>query len=199
MLRATPESPRMFESDLVDFFSRTHWSVVPVLFVPTMLALLWHGVTRAGVTLGASAALFVVGALTWSLTEYWLHRTFFHWEPKGTWGERMHFLVHGVHHRWPKDKYRLVMPPAVSISLFFAFLGIFYLLLGGSWVWPFHAGFVFGYMSYDVTHYYVHHYNPKTRYGLALKKHHMLHHFKTPDSRYGVSSFLWDYVFGTKG
>lgn len=199
MLRATPDSPRMFESDFIDFFSRTHWTVVPLMFVPAMVALLWHGVMRAGVGLGLAVALWVGGALTWSLTEYWLHRTFFHWVPAGIWGERMHFLVHGVHHKWPKDKYRLVMPPAVSITLFFVFLGIFYLLLGSRLVWPFHAGFVFGYMSYDVTHYYVHHYNPKTKYGLALKKHHMLHHFKNPESRYGVSSMLWDYVFGTKG
>jgi sterol desaturase/sphingolipid hydroxylase (fatty acid hydroxylase superfamily) len=90
------------------------------------------------------------------------------------------------------------MPPAVSITLFFVFFGIFYLLVGWHYVWPFHAGFVVGYMSYDVTHYYVHHYNPKTRYGLALKKHHMLHHFKTPELRFGVSSMIWDYVFGTK-
>lgn len=199
MLRATPDSPRMFESDFIDFFSRTHWAVVPAVFVPSMVALFWHGVVRIGLGIGISLALFVGGALTWSLTEYWLHRTFFHWVPRGVWGERMHFLVHGVHHKWPKDKYRLVMPPAVSISLFFVFLGAFYAVLGGRLVWPFHAGFVLGYMSYDLTHYYVHHYNPKTRYGLALKKHHMLHHFKNPDSRYGVSSMVWDYVFGTKG
>jgi 4-hydroxysphinganine ceramide fatty acyl 2-hydroxylase len=198
MFRATPDSPRMFESDLVDFFSRTHWSVVPMLFVPASGALIWYGVARVGLGIGTSVGLFGAGLLTWSFVEYWLHRTFFHWVPESTWGERMHFLVHGVHHKWPKDKYRLVMPPAVSISLFFLFLGVFYALLGRHWVWPFHAGFVVGYMGYDVTHYYVHHYNPKTSYGLRLKKHHMLHHFKTPESRFGVSSKFWDYVFGTK-
>jgi sterol desaturase/sphingolipid hydroxylase (fatty acid hydroxylase superfamily) len=198
MQRATPDSPRMFESDLVDFFSRTHWSIVPILHGPASIFLIWFGLAKAGVGPAASAGLFVAGFFVWSLTEYWLHRTFFHWIPRVGWGERMHFLVHGVHHKWPKDKYRLVMPPAVSITLFFVFLGIFYLTLGRHWVWPFHAGFVVGYMGYDVTHYYVHHYNPKTRYGLALKKHHMLHHFKTPEARFGVSSMLWDYVFGTK-
>jgi len=198
MLRATPESPRMFDSDLVDFFSRTHWAVVPALFVPATLSLLAYGVLHVGLGALASAGLFLAGLVVWSLTEYWLHRTFFHWIPDVSWGARMHFLVHGVHHEWPKDKYRLVMPPAVSVSLFLLFGAIFY-LAGPHWVWPFHAGFSFGYMTYDVTHYYVHHYNPKTRYGLALKKHHMLHHFKAPNSRYGVSSMVWDHVFGTKG
>jgi sterol desaturase/sphingolipid hydroxylase (fatty acid hydroxylase superfamily) len=188
----------MFESDFIDFFSRTHWSIVPLLYVPAAIYLFWFGLVRADVSVVASLGLFVGGVLTWSIIEYWLHRTFFHWQPLGRWGERFHFLVHGVHHNWPKDKYRLVMPPAVSISLFWVFFGLFWLALGSRWVWPFHAGFVVGYMSYDVTHYYVHHYNPKTRYGLALKKHHMLHHFKDHSKRFGVSSMLWDYVFGTK-
>lgn len=189
----------MFESDFVDSFSRTHPMVVAILFVPAALCLLWYGTARAGVGPATAAGLFVGGLLTWSLTEYWLHRTFFHWLPKAPWGERMHFLVHGVHHSWPKDKYRLVMPPAVSISLFLIFYGTFRLLLGPTYCWSFHAGFTVGYMSYDLTHYYIHHYNPKSQYGLTLKKHHMLHHFKDHGSRFGVSSRLWDHVFGTLG
>lgn len=199
MLRATEDSPRMFENDVVDFFSRTHPAVVPLLFVPLGAGCLYLGYAVHHVGALASVGLFFAGLLVWTLTEYWLHRLLFHWEPPGRWGERMHFLVHGVHHKWPKDKYRLVMPPAVSLTLFFAFLGIFYLALGGRLVWPFHAGFVIGYMAYDLIHYYVHHYNPKSPYWLRLKKHHMLHHFKTPDERYGVSMKLWDYVFRTQG
>ncbi|MCA9592901.1 MAG: sterol desaturase family protein [Myxococcales bacterium] len=199
MLRATPESPRMFASDVVDFFSRTHPMVVPIVFVPTTLVLLWVGLAKAGVGVTTSVLLFAGGFATWTLVEYWLHRTFFHWLPGGVWGERLHFLVHGVHHKWPRDKYRLVMPPAVSITLFFVFLALFYSLWGGRFVWPFHAGFVLGYMTYDLTHYYIHHFNPKSKYGLRLKKHHMLHHFKDHDSRFGVSNMVWDSVFGTRG
>jgi sterol desaturase/sphingolipid hydroxylase (fatty acid hydroxylase superfamily) len=199
MLRATPESPRMFESDFVDFFSRTHPMVVPALFVPAAAALLWYSFARVGVGVLANAGLFFGGLVAWSLTEYWLHRLFFHWKPEGRWGERMHFLVHGVHHTWPRDKYRLVMPPAVSISLFVVFGALFYVLLGSHWVWAFHAGFTIGYMTYDMTHYYVHHYRPKTEYGRRLKKHHMLHHFRDDTVRFGVSSMVWDVVFGTKG
>lgn len=187
----------MFESDLVDYFSRTHPGVVPLLFVPASAWLLWHSVERAGVSLLVSVGLASLGFVAWTLSEYWLHRLFFHWQPGGKWGDRLHFLVHGVHHAWPKDKYRLVMPPAVSISLFFLFLGIFYVLLGSTYMWAFHAGYVVGYMFYDLTHYYIHHYNPRTEYGRRLKKHHMLHHFKDPTNRYGVSVMFWDHVFGT--
>jgi sterol desaturase/sphingolipid hydroxylase (fatty acid hydroxylase superfamily) len=199
MMRATPDSPRMFASDLVDFFSRTHPAVVPALFVPAAIGLFGYGVAYMGVGVLASIGLCFGGFVFWTLTEYWLHRLFFHWQPGGAWGDRLHFLVHGVHHKWPKDKYRLVMPPAVSISLFFAFLALFYLALGSPLVWPFHAGFVLGYMSYDMTHYYIHHYNPRSEYGLRLKKNHMLHHFKDHGSRFGVSNMVWDRVFGTAG
>lgn len=111
----------------------------------------------------------------------------------------MHFLVHGVHHNWPKDKYRLVMPPAVSVSLYFLFLGIFYPIFGSTFVWSWHAGFVAGYVFYDCTHYWLHHYTPKSEYGRRLKKNHMLHHFEDPDSRYCVSNLVWDKVFRTEG
>lgn len=196
-LKATDESPRMFENDFFDLFSRTHPAVVPVLFVPATLGLLWYSVTCAGVGYVPTALLFFGGVFVWSFTEYWLHRTFFHWLPKAPWGDRLHFLVHGVHHTWPRDKYRLVMPPAVSISLFWIFLGVFTLLFGRSYGFAFQAGFAAGYMGYDLTHYYIHHFNPRSEYGRTLKKHHMLHHFKDHSVRFGVSSRFWDRVFGT--
>lgn len=197
MLRASHESPRMFESDLVDFFSRTHPIVVPVLFVPATAGLVWFGVAKMGAGVLPSALLFAGGFVFWTFAEYWLHRTFFHWVPDTKWGERMHFLVHGVHHDWPRDKYRLVMPPAVSITLFFLFLGLFRVTLGATYAWPFHGGFVLGYMVYDLTHYWTHHFPARSRFGKLIKKHHMLHHFKEHDRRFGVSSPAWDVVFGT--
>jgi sterol desaturase/sphingolipid hydroxylase (fatty acid hydroxylase superfamily) len=199
VLKATPESPKMFESDFIDFFSRTHWAVVPVLWVPVSLAMLWHSIAHVGLGVLAALGLFFAGIVAWTLSEYWLHRSFFHWQPPGKWGERLHFLVHGVHHNWPRDKYRLVMPPAVSIALYFIFLGIWWLVFGPRYVWAWHAGYVMGYVYYDVTHYYIHHFNPKSAYGRRLKKNHMLHHFEDHDSRYCVSNMLWDGVFGTLG
>lgn len=165
--------------------------------------MIWYSIAQTSTGIAGTVALVVIGFVLWTLTEYWLHRTFFHWVPPGKWGERMHFLVHGVHHNWPKDKYRLVMPPAVNITLYFIFLGLFYGLFSLVGVpgitWGFHAGFVLGYVFYDCTHYWLHHYNPKSKYWLRLKKNHMLHHFQDPDSRFGVSNMIWDRVFGTVG
>lgn len=59
------------------------------------------------------------------------------------------------------------------------------------------AGFIFGYVMYDVTHYYIHHNKPYLGYFRSLKDYHILHHYKNPQLGYGVSNKLWDYVFNT--
>lgn len=197
LIRETPDSPRMFQSDLVDLFSRTHPMIVPVLFVPGASVLFAYSVLRTDLGWIATTLLAIGGFVCWTIAEYWLHRLFFHWKAPGRWGERLHFLVHGVHHMWPRDKYRLVMPPAVSISLYFIFLGIWLVTLGPVYTWGFHSGFVVGYMFYDLTHYYLHHFNPRSDYGRRLKKNHMLHHFKDPSKRFCVSNMVWDRLFGT--
>ena len=196
-MKASSSSPRMFDSDVVDYFSRTHAAVVPILFVPAIIGMLVVGAGREHVGGATGAALFLGGFGFWTLVEYWLHRLLFHWKPRARWGDRLHFLIHGVHHAWPRDKYRLVMPPAVSLSLFFVFLGLFVALLGRTLAWSFHAGFVAGYVNYDLTHYWLHHGRPLTERGRLLKKHHMQHHFKDDTSHFGVSFMLWDRVFGT--
>lgn len=198
MPRATPESPPMFESRLIDYFSRTHFSIVPILYVPGAAVLVWYSLARAGLSVTSTLLLALAGFAAWTFSEYWLHRTFFHWQPKFPGGQRMHFLVHGVHHTWPRDKYRLVMPPAVSITLYFTFLGMFLLLFGKQYGPALTAGYVVGYMYYDLMHYYLHHGRPKSAYHKELKRHHMVHHFKDNTRRFGVSSKFWDYVFRTE-
>jgi len=188
----------MFESRLVDRFSRTHWSVVPILYVPAVSLCVIYGLAHHGLSVAMSAALFATGVLLWTLSEYVLHRWFFHWVPPGRWGERMHFLVHGVHHRWPRDRYRLVMPPAVSIALFWGFLGLFILAVGPR-AWPLHAGFTAGYVFYDVMHYAIHHLPPRWGWHKALRQHHLAHHAPRlqHERKFGVSNTIWDHVFGT--
>ncbi len=197
MQRAARQSPRMFENPIIDWFSRTHFSVVPLLYVPASLALLWHSI-QVGVGVGLTLILASAGFCAWTLAEYWLHRLFFHWIPKARWGERMHFLAHGVHHQWPHDELRLVMPPAVSIALFVTFLTLYVALLGQQG-WAVHGGYVAGYVYYDLMHFYLHHGRPRSARLKQLRRHHLVHHFKTPNQRFGVSTRLWDIVFGTTG
>ncbi len=192
----TAESPAMFESKLIDRFSRTHWTLVPILYVPAALVLAYFSVSLGGVSYVTTAALAAGGFLAWTFTEYWLHRTAFHWRPNVSWGERFHFLVHGVHHTWPRDRFRLVMPPTVSLTLFWFFLGL-YLLTMQQYGWAFAAGFTLGYTNYDISHYFQHHVSPKTAWGRNLRKHHLAHHAPryAETCKFGVSTTLWDHVF----
>jgi 4-hydroxysphinganine ceramide fatty acyl 2-hydroxylase len=191
------ESARIFKSDFLELFTHVHWSVPIILFLPLVVYLGYLTVQSPEIGSGEGIRFFLGGIFVWTLTEYLLHRFVFHYEPKSEIGKRIHFLTHGVHHDYPNDSKRLVMPPSVSIPLATLFFFFFQLLVGPVAVFPFFAGFIFGYICYDEIHYATHHAPLKRKAGLFLKHHHVRHHYEDPNTRYGVSSPLWDYVFRT--
>ncbi len=188
-------SPPLFKSEFLNFFSRVHPAVPAVIFIPVVVAMEWLGADR-GYVAWQLILLTLAGGGIWTLTEYWLHRLVFHWEPDNAFGRRMHFIIHGIHHDHPNDKMRLVMPPSVSIPLAALFLLAFWLILGDAG-FPVFGGFIAGYLVYDYTHYYVHHFVPKSKLGKRLREHHMRHHFQDHRFGYGVSSPIWDVFFRT--
>ena len=188
-------SPPMFESRLLDRFTRVHPAVPLVIYVPLIVVMLVLGVGRDGWwdTLG----LALTGYVLWTLFEYWLHRLVFHFEPEEGIGARLHWIIHGVHHDHPNDPLRLVMPPAASIPLALAVIAVLWLTLG-----PMHApavvgGFFIGYVIYDEMHYALHHHTPKSRFGKRLRELHMRHHFQDDTTGFGISAPYWDTAFGT--
>jgi sterol desaturase/sphingolipid hydroxylase (fatty acid hydroxylase superfamily) len=186
----------MFESDFLEKFSRIHPATPFVVYVPLMAFMIYRSAARLDAA--SIAALFAGGLFVWSLTEYWLHRLVFHWTKDSPAGRRIHFLLHGVHHDFPNDKDRLVMPLLTSVPLAVIFYTLFYVCLGGvKYAEPVYAGFALGYLAYDGTHYAVHHFKQEGRIGRFLKKHHMLHHHADHGGGFGVSSPLWDIVFRT--
>ncbi len=188
------ESARLFKSDFLERFTHVHWSVPIILYVPVSVYFLTRPSTA---TLGVKALLFVGGLVFWTLTEYVLHRFIFHYHPSSAWGKRLHFLAHGVHHDYPNDSTRLVMPPSVSISLATLFYGLFSLVLPAGLLSVFFAAFLLGYVCYDTIHYATHHAPMKGRIGHWLKQNHLRHHYVEDGRSFGVSTPLWDYVFGT--
>jgi dihydroceramide fatty acyl 2-hydroxylase len=185
----------MFESDLLDRLSRVHPAVVPIIFVPAIAVLLVLGAAETSAL--ATIGLVLGGWLFWTLTEYWLHRLVFHFEPEQRLGARLHWIIHGVHHDHPNDPLRLVMPPSVSVPLAVLFYFLFVLVLGTPDADVFAAGFLTGYLVYDMTHYHVHHHRPNTRLGKLMRELHMRHHFQDDTRGFGVSAPFWDHVFGT--
>lgn len=197
-----PVSIRLFQSDFLEFF--THISPVAIVALWGPLTVLLLFISAQTTTLGVLVAAFLLGFFLWTLTEYTLHRFLFHYQARSERAKRIFFLFHGVHHAQPQDKTRLVMPFPVSIPLALLFYGLFHLILGvflraPGWVNPLTAGFMAGYLTYDLTHYATHHFPMRRGYARYLKRYHMAHHYKDPNTRYGVSSPLWDWVFGTAG
>jgi sterol desaturase/sphingolipid hydroxylase (fatty acid hydroxylase superfamily) len=191
------ESKRMFENDLFERFSRIPPWQPPVIYLPLIVILSVVGLGRKGVALPAFAALVLAGLLAWTLMEYWLHRALFHHRPRTSFGRRLFWIMHGVHHDWPNDPLRLVFPPAVSIPLAVGFWMLFTRIAGDAFRYPLMIGLVCGYLAYDMVHYWLHHATPKSRLGMRLRRHHLSHHFQDDGRGFGVSSPLWDYVFGT--
>jgi dihydroceramide fatty acyl 2-hydroxylase len=185
----------MFESDLLDRLSRVHPAVVPLIFIPAIVVFAAAGAPE--VSTGATVALVAGGWLFWTLMEYWIHRLVFHFEPESGPGARLHWIIHGVHHDHPNDPLRLVMPPSVSVPLAAGFYGLFVLTMGSAQGSVFAAGFFLGYLVYDMTHYYLHHFTPTTRFGKVMRELHMRHHFQDDTGGFGISAPFWDYVFGT--
>lgn len=189
------ESVRMFKSNFLEGLSKVHFFVPLIIYVPVCSYLIYKAFTEAGMNAGLFFGLFLGGLFIWTFVEYILHRYVFHYVPKPQWAQRLHFIFHGVHHDYPNDAKRLVMPPSASIPLALAFYFLFDALLPVHYVFAFFPGFILGYLAYDMTHYAIHHFNFKSGIWKKIKKHHMLHHYQDPTKGYGVSSVLWDKVF----
>ena len=139
------------------------------------------------------ALMVVSGALTWTLAEYCLHR----WVGHRRTGALQFTLDHRNHHRDGN-----VFAPLSRK------LGVGATVMGGVFVglvWPLGAipagwfclGFGAGYGGYEWLHWSLHRYGPVTAYGRWARRHHLFHHFQDPHRNHGVSSPIWDLVFGT--
>lgn len=191
------ETVRIFKNDLLEKLSKVHWTVPLWVFIPIISYFLYRSAFIFELSIGRISLYFILGILIWTFTEYFLHRFIFHFQPKSDFGKRLHFMFHGVHHDYPKDSKRLVMPPGISLPLASLFFILFYYAIGEVLVNPFFVGFLTGYLFYDITHYAIHHFNVKSKFWLVIKNHHMLHHYKHSDKGFGVSQPAWDYIFGT--
>ena len=190
------DSVRMFESGLLEFCSRVHPAVPLVLYVPLVFASIYYALVTERLSILTIGKWFVLGILLWTLLEYVIHRYAFHHQPASNIGKQFHFIVHGVHHDYPNDAKRLVMPPAVSLPLAIFFY-VSFALIFREHAPPVWAGLVSGYIFYDSIHYAIHHFPMKRGIWNRLKQHHLRHHYHDDHTGFGVSSPIWDYIFGT--
>jgi len=192
------ESTRMFKNGLFEALSKVHFSVPLFIFLPAIGYFMYLSFTSPHVTLLSGIGFFVLGLFVWTLTEYIMHRFVFHFVPKSKLGLRLHFIFHGVHHDYPRDRLRLVLPPAMSVPLAIVFYFIWKSILPLNGFFPFFAAFIMGYLIYDMIHYAIHHVPLKGKIWNLLKTHHIKHHYVHPSKGYGVSSPIWDNIARTK-
>jgi dihydroceramide fatty acyl 2-hydroxylase len=197
---------RLFKSDFMEFFTHISPVTVVALWLPVAISLLVYAIATATADSFPTFILLgvLLGLFLWTFAEYTLHRFLFHYKPQTPRQERIFFLFHGVHHAQPQVKTRLVMPFPVSIPMALLLFGLAYLVVAvvlqaPQWVAPLMSGFLLGYLTYDLTHYATHHLPMRSGFAKYLKRYHMQHHFKDPNTRFGVSSPIWDFVFRTQG
>lgn len=190
---------RMFSNDTLELLTKAPAAVsatIYTLIVAGMLYIAWQrGVADS---LPAAAAVFLFAFFFWTFFEYLFHRYINHLDeyfPDSALAHKIAFTIHGIHHEYPRDRERLMMPPVPGLIIITLLFGVYRILLGDI-VFLFMPGFMAGYMIYAYIHISVH----RSKVPSILKtqyRHHAIHHYKYPDRAFGVSTTLWDRVFGT--
>lgn len=189
---------QLFKNPVLEALSRTHIAVPLVIFFSYSTGLLYWSITHTNLSAGTTVGMFFLGMLVFTWVEYNVHRYIFHLAPTTQRRADFQYTMHGVHHEFPKDKTRLAMPPLLSITLSTILLLIFRLILG-DFAFSFLPGFLVGYAMYLSVHYMVHAYQPPRNFLKVLWVNHAIHHYKDGEMVFGVSSPLWDYIYGTMG
>jgi len=187
-------SVQLFRDNRLDALTHVHPSTPLIVYVPVIAFL---GTLAFLETAWQEAVAGLTGGvLLWTLFEYWVHRLVFHYQARTTWGQWVTYLLHGAHHDYPCNSTRLVTPLSASVPLAVLFFLLFRLVLA-----PYHlavfTGFLTAYLAYDEIHYAIHYWPMRSRLGHWIKRHHLRHHFTDSETGFGVSSPLWDCVFGT--
>lgn len=189
------KSSQVFENPLLESLTRVSAVVAFPLYTLLQVAILMWAIFQFQFGITTTILCFLGGILFWTLFEYLAHRYIFHLEGESQRIKRFTYILHGVHHETPKDKTRLIMPLVPYLLISSALYGLAFLFFG-KLAFVFMPGMLIGYVIYVAIHYAIHTQNPPhfLRYNL---KHHALHHYKYDDKCFGVSSPIWDMIFGT--
>lgn len=170
----------------------------PLYFYTAVVLCLGLVVARAGFFSWRVIPLLIIGLISWAGFEYVMHRVIFHYDARSDLGRKFLYHAHVSHHENPRGRNRLSSSLILGLPI-----GAAYWLLGwaatGSWAaasWLF-IGLAAGFFGYKWVHFQCHHRRSRSRILKYLRHYHLLHHYKTPDLRFGVTSPLFDLVFGT--
>jgi sterol desaturase/sphingolipid hydroxylase (fatty acid hydroxylase superfamily) len=187
---------QIFRNQYLEYFTKTHPLVIWAMYLPVIILLPYYSGNTLGFSALATASLFLGGVFFWTFFEYIMHRFIFHWASDNPRIQRVSYVLHGNHHEFPRDKQRLFMPPVPSLII----ASLIFLLMYAAireYVFSFFPGFILGYLIYGSMHYAIHAWNPPYKWMKPIWRNHHLHHYKSEEKGFGVSSHIWDKVFGT--
>lgn len=187
---------RLFQNNFLEALTKAHPLLIWGMYLPVIIYLIYYSYAKLEYTSMKIILLFLGGIFFWSFFEYLAHRFLFHWETKNETGKKIVYTFHGNHHYYPRDTTRLFMPPLPSIIISGSLFGLMYLPMG-QYSFMFFSGFLLGYLLYGSMHYAIHAWNPPFKWMKPHWRNHHLHHYKNEHMGFGVSSTLWDHVFGT--
>jgi len=187
---------RIFRNQYLEMLTKTHPLVIWGMYLPVILLLLYYSHSKLTITFSYMILVFSAGILSWTLFEYLMHRFAFHYVAHNPTAQRIVYIIHANHHEYPRDKERLFMPPAPSFIFAAVIFALQYVLLGSN-VFMFFPGFLLGYLMYGTMHYAIHAWNPPFKWMKPLWRNHHLHHYKEQEKGFGVSTTIWDRIFGT--
>ena len=187
---------RLFKSDYLEMLTKTHPLVIWGMYLPVIVYMLYYSVSSLGFSILRTTLIFLGGMLFWSLFEYIAHRFVFHLVSRKKSLQKFAYTLHGNHHHYPRDRQRLFMPPVPSVIIASVIFALMYLIMRQN-TFMFFPGFILGYLLYGSMHYAIHAWNPPFKWMKGLWRNHHLHHYKNEFNGFGVSSTLWDHVFGT--
>jgi sterol desaturase/sphingolipid hydroxylase (fatty acid hydroxylase superfamily) len=187
---------QLFKNKYVEMLTKTHPLIIWGMYLPVIIYFLYHSNNAFSYSILKILSIFFSGIFFWTFFEYMAHRFLFHWVAESKWAKKIVYTMHGNHHHYPRDRERLFMPPLPSIIITSVIFGLMYLLCG-KYAYSFFAGFILGYLLYASMHYAIHAFNPPFKWIKPLWRNHHLHHYKDEHAGFGVSSTLWDHLFGT--
>jgi sterol desaturase/sphingolipid hydroxylase (fatty acid hydroxylase superfamily) len=187
---------QLFKNQYLEVLTKTHPLVIWGIYFPMVIGFPLYAANRFGFDSIRITLIFIAGMLFWTLFEYIMHRYIFHWVADSERAQKIVYVMHGNHHHFPRDRERLFMPPVPSLILAsIIFLALYFLMAQN--VFVFFPGFLLGYLMYGSMHYAIHAWNPPFKWMKPLWRNHHLHHYKDEHKGFGVSTTIWDRVFGT--
>lgn len=170
----------------------------PFYFYTVLAICLGLLAAREGLSTLSVIFLLVCGFLSWGLIEYVLHRFIFHYHARSRLGRKILYQAHISHHENPEaiKKHFASLLLSTPISAGYWLLG--WIVTGSvaeaSYLF---IGMATGYFFYEWLHFQSHHRKSRLRVLKYLRRYHLLHHYKTPELRFGVTSPFFDMAFGT--